>query len=196
MGEEMKKLLLQIKNQKNVLIFLAIILLSGISLGIYFGINAKNVMESTMSNYILKIGEQGYHFAITHFTILSLLFVLSFIGFGIPVAIAYLFFEGLTIGFCGSIFSLLIGIKGLFFLLIFFLLTKIPFLIIFSFFFNKILSITRAIISWIVYKQSKKDYIINLALGCLILIVFLLLYDLFFDFIGINIIKVFNFLLT
>ncbi|MCI8575654.1 MAG: hypothetical protein HFI09_04205 [Bacilli bacterium] len=192
----MKKLQMQLKNQKNVLLFLAIILLCGIGLGTYFGISAKDLMENTLSNYILKIGEQSYHFAISHFTILSLLFVLSFIGLGIPAAIAYLFFEGLTIGFCSSIFIGLIGLKGFIFITIFFLLTKVPFLFIYNFFFNKILSITKAIIAWIVYKQNKKDYIINLALGCLILIVLLLLYDLFFDFLGINIIKMISFLLN
>lgn len=187
---------MQLKNQKNVLIFLAIILLFGIILGIYFGFNAKELMENTISNYVLKIEEQGYHFAISHFTILSLLFVLSFIGLGVPAAIAYLFFEGLTIGFCGSIFTLIIGVRGLIYILIFFLLTKIPFLFIYNFFFNKILLITKSLISWIIYKQSKKDYIINLALGCLILIVILLCYDLIFDFLGINIIKIFQFLLN
>jgi hypothetical protein len=192
----MKKISMQLKNQKNVLIFLAIILLFGIILGIYFGFNAKELMENTISNYVLKIEEQGYHFAISHFTILSLLFVLSFIGLGVPAAIAYLFFEGLTIGFCGSIFTLIIGVKGLIYILIFFLLTKIPFLFIYNFFFNKILLITKSLISWIIYKQSKKDYIINLALGCLILIVILLCYDLIFDFLGINIIKIFQFLLN
>jgi len=192
----MKKISMQLKNQKNVLIFLAIILLFGIILGIYFGFNAKELMENTISNYVLKIEEQGYHFAISHFTILSLLFVLSFIGLGVPAAIAYLFFEGLTIGFCGSIFTLIIGVRGLIYILIFFLLTKIPFLFIYNFFFNKILLITKSLISWIIYKQSKKDYIINLALGCLILIVILLCYDLIFDFLGINIIKIFQFLLN
>lgn len=192
----MKKISMQLKNQKNVLIFLAIILLFGIILGIYFGFNAKELMENTISNYVLKIEEQGYHFAISHFTILSLLFVLSFIGLGVPAAIAYLFFEGLTIGFCGSIFTLIIGVRGLIYILIFFLLTKIPFLFIYNFFFNKILLITKSLISWIIYKQSKKDYIINLALGCLILIVILLCYDLTFDFLGINIIKIFQFLLN
>ena len=192
----MKKISMQLKNQKNVLIFLPIILLFGIILGIYFGFNAKELMENTISNYVLKIEEQGYHFAISHFTILSLLFVLSFIGLGVPAAIAYLFFEGLTIGFCGSIFTLIIGVRGLIYILIFFLLTKIPFLFIYNFFFNKILLITKSLISWIIYKQSKKDYIINLALGCLILIVILLCYDLTFDFLGINIIKIFQFLLN
>ncbi len=192
----MKKISMQLKNQKNVLIFLAIILLFGIILGIYFGFNAKELMENTISNYVLKIEEQGYHFAISHFTILSLLFVLSFIGLGVPAAIAYLFFEGLTIGFCGSIFTLIIGVRGLIYILIFFLLTKIPFLFIYNFFFNKILLITKSLISWIIYKQSKKDYIINLALGYLILIVILLCYDLIFDFLGINIIKIFQFLLN
>lgn len=192
----MKKISMQLKNQKNVLIFLAIILLFGIILGIYFGFNAKELMENTISNYVLKIEEQGYHFAISHFTILSLLFVLSFIGLSVPAAIAYLFFEGLTIGFCGSIFTLIIGVRGLIYILIFFLLTKIPFLFIYNFFFNKILLITKSLISWIIYKQSKKDYIINLALGCLILIVILLCYDLIFDFLGINIIKIFQFLLN
>lgn len=192
----MKTITTQLKSKKNVLVFLVIILVCGIVLGVYFGMEAKDTMQNTLTNYALNMKENVIHFAIPHFTMLSLLFVLSFIGLGIPAAIAYLFYEGLSIGFCGSIFSIIFGFKGFIYIILFFIITKIPFLLIFHFFFNKILAITKSILSWVIYKQNKKDYIINLAIGCLILIMILFLYDLFLDLIGINLIKMLSFLLT
>lgn len=192
----MKTITTQLKSKKNVLVFLAIILVCGIVLGVYFGMEAKDTMQNTLTNYALNMKENVIHFALPHFTMLSLLFVLSFIGLGIPAAIAYLFYEGLSIGFCGSIFSIIFGFKGFIYIILFFIITKIPFLLIFHFFFNKILAITKSILSWVIYKQNKKDYIINLAIGCLILIMILFLYDLFLDLIGINLIKMLSFLLT
>lgn len=192
----MKKISMQLKKQKNTVLFLAIILICGILIGIYFGNTAKHTMTNTISNYALNIKEQSIHFTIPHFTILALLFVLSFIGLGIPLAIAYLFYEGLSIGFCSSIFSILFGLKGFVYVIVFFILTKIPFLLIYNFFFNKITSITKAIISWIIYKENKKDLLVNLALGCLILIIIIFIYDLFLDFLGIKLIKTLSFLLN
>ena len=192
----MKTITTQLKSKKNVLLFLIIILICGTVLGLYFGLQSKDIMQNTVSNYALNIKENTIHFAIPHFIILSLLFVLSFIGLGIPAAIAYLFYEGLSIGFCSCIFSIIFGLKGFIYIFLFILITKLPFLFLFNFFFNKILAITKSILSWLIYKQNKKDHLINLAVGCLILIVILFLYDLFLDLFGLNLIRMLSFLLN
>lgn len=191
----MKRIWSKIRKQKNTILFLTIILLFGISIGIYFGCSTEKIIQSTINNYALNLKEQTANFAIPHFTILSLLFVLSFIGIGIPIGIAYLFYEGLSIGFCTTVFSIAFHLKGLIYIIAFLALTKIPFLCIFYFFFQKVSRITKSLISWLIYKQDKKEQIIKLSSACLVLIILLLLYDLFFDLIGINIIKSLNFLL-
>ena len=192
----MKRIWSKISKQKNLIIFLTIIFLFGIGIGIYFGFSGEKIIQTVINNYALNIKEQTAHFAIPHFTILSLLFVLSFIGLGVPAGIAYLFYEGLSIGFCGTVFSIAFHFQGFLYIIVFFTLTKIPFLLIYLFFFHKLASIAKSIISWLIYKESKKERLIHLSLGCFVLIIFLLIYDLFFDFLGINIVKSLNFLLT
>jgi len=192
----MKKIRTSLKKQKEIWLFLIIILLFGFGVGIYFGITESSFLQSTIANYALTLKEQTISFAIPHFTILSLLLVLSFLGIGVPFALAYLFYEGMSLGFCGTVFCIAFGWKGFLFIIIFYLLAKIPFLILYAFFFQKILLIVKSLISWIIYKNDKKDYLIKLTIGCFILIIFLLIYDILLDFLGIKIIQAFYFLLN
>lgn len=192
----MKKLWTSFKKQKNLWIFLSIILIFGIGVGLYFGGNAKEFMKNTLLNYAMNKNEQAIHFTIPHFTILALLFTLSFFLIGIPLGIAYLFFEGMTIGFCFSLFVSSFQLNGFLYIFFFFLLTKSPFLIIFFLFFYKILLIGKAIISWIIYKNNKKDYILHIVINCFILIILLLIYDLLLDYIFIKGIQAMGFLLN
>ena len=165
----MKKLWSKIRSKKHTWIFLGIILTFGILIGIYFGVQSQRSMENTLTNYALTLKESAIHFAIPHFTVLSLLLILTFIEIGIPLSIGYLFYEGLTIGFCSTLFTLSFQGKGLAFIILFFSLTKLPFLIIFGLFFHKMLLIGKSIISWLIYKNNKKDYILHLAAGCFLL---------------------------
>ncbi len=191
----MKTLKQYTKKKKNAIIFVLILLTFGIGVGVYFGFIAKDSLESLIQNYVLNLQKENIHFLIPHFTILALIFVLSFIGIGAFLGIGYLFYEGLSIGFCLTIFTSFYQAKGFLFILLFILLTKIPFLIFLSFFSAKSIQISKALISWILYKKEKKEKIIHLSLSCLITLLFVLIYDLFLTFLGIKLIQSLSFLL-
>ncbi len=189
----MKKIGNVVKTHKNLWIFLIIILTFGIGVGIYFGITSASVLDNTLNNYITN--SSSTHFSLNHFTILSIILISSFLLIGIPLAISYLFYEGMSLGFCLTLFIINFQLKGFLYIIIFFLLIKIVFLIIYFFFISKILNIGKNILSWIIYKNNKKEQIIHLSIGCFVLILLLFCYDLFIDFIGIKLIHNFNFLL-
>lgn len=192
----MKKIWTSLSNHKNLWTFLLIIMAFGIAVGIYFGILSKTSFQNTISNYALTLKENTTHFSISHFAILSTLLISSFFLIGIPLAIAYFFYEGLSLGFCITLFIANYGWNGLFYMLIFFALTRLFFLLIFGIFLSKLLKIGKGIIFWIIYKKNQKDYIFHIAINCIILILVLLCYDLFFDLIGIKLVRYFGFLLS
>ena len=182
----MKKIWTSIKNKKNLWLFLGIIFLFGIGVGIYFGLQTNGILENTLTNFNLNFQEQTTHFSIIHFVLLCILLISSILIIGIPLAIAYLFYEGISIGFCFTIFTITYNLKGFLFIFLFFLITKVLFLIIYSLFFFKILNLGKSIISWVIYKNNKKDYIFKLITNCLVLMIFLFFYDLLIDLFGIN----------
>ena len=153
----MKKIWTSLKKQKNIWIFLGIILLFGIGVGTYFGISNKDFLQNTLANYATNLNTQSIHFTIPHFTVLSLLFTFSFFIIGIPAAIAYLFYEGMTIGFCTSLFISNFQFQGFLYITLFIIITRGLFLILYCFYFQKILLISKYILSWIFYKKWKKE---------------------------------------
>lgn len=189
----MKQIQSSLKEHKNLWIFLSIILIFGIGVGIYFGITNPHTLENTLTNYTLE--NQITHFSLNHFTIFSVLLISSFLLIGIPLAIGYLFYEGMSLGFCITLFLSSFHIKGLLYIITFSIVTKLIFLCIYYLFFLKILNIAKCIISWVIYKNNKKDQLVHLTIGCLILLLFLFCYDLFLDFAGIKFIHALSFLL-
>lgn len=191
----MHKIWTSLKKYRNVWIFLGIILLFGIGVGIYFGFQSGNTLDNTITNYVTTIGNDGFHFTITHFIILTVLLISSFFLFGIPLAVAYLFYEGITIGFCITLFMHSFGINGFFYMILFFLITKVFFLLLYAFYFTKLLSISKGIISMVVYKTEQKDKLIHLFISCFVLFIIMFVFDLFLDLLGVKIVSLFSFLL-
>lgn len=189
----MKQLYKSLKKHKNLWLFLAIILTFGIGIGVYFGITSKDLLKNTLTNYTMT--EPLTHFSINHFVVLSILLITSFLLIGIPLAISYVFYEGMSIGFCFTLFISTFHFKGFLYILIFMIITKTIFFLLFCYFFLKILNISKSIISWIIYKNNKKDTIAHLMIGCLFLLLILFCYDLLIDYLGIKLIHALGFLL-
>lgn len=191
----MKQIWTSIRLLKNLWIFLLIIFSFGVAVGVFFAFQTSASFSNVLSNYAVTFTEKSTYFAITHFVILAVLFISSFFVFGIPLSIAYLFYEGISFGFCLALFSLIFSLKGFLFIFLFLLFTKIPFYIIFCFFISKLLSIGRSVLSWILTKNNKKDYLFQLSIACFVLVLILFCYDLIFDFWGIKMIYALQFLL-
>lgn len=192
----MKKIWTSLLKHKNLWIFLLIILAFGFAVGIYFGILSRNSFQNTISNYALSLTSNATHFSISHFAVFSILLISSFFLIGIPLAIGYLFYEGICFGFCLALFIINYQWNGFLYMLIFFFLTRLFFLLIFGLFLSKIIRIGKSIIKWVLYKKNQKDYIFHITLNCILLILILLCYDLFFDLIGIQLVRYFGFLLN
>lgn len=112
----MKQIWTSIKNRKNLWIFLGIIFIFGIGVGIYFGFSSTDGMASILSNYITSLTEMKTHFSLFHLTILSVLFISSFFFLGLPLAVCYIFYEGMSFGFCLILFVSFYHFYGLLFL--------------------------------------------------------------------------------
>ena len=189
----MKQLHKSLKEHKNLWLFLAIILAFGMGVGIYFGITSKDLLKNTVTNYSLT--EQFTHFSVNHFVVFSVLLITSLLLIGIPLAISYIFYEGMSIGFCFTLFISTFHFKGFLYMLAFTILTKIIFFLLFCYFFLKILNISKSIIAWMIYKKNKKDTIVHLMIGCLLLLLILFCYDLLIDYFGIKLIHALGVLL-
>ncbi len=192
----MKKIWTSLSKHKNLWIFLSIILAFGFAVGIYFGMLSRNSFQNTISNYALSLAENATHFSITHFAIFSILLISTFFLIGIPLAVGYIFYEGISFGFCLTLFITNYQWNGLLYMLIFFIITRLFFLLIFGIFLSKLIRIGKSIMRWIIYKKNQKDYIFHITLNCILLILLLLCYDLFLDLVGIKLIRYFGFLLS
>ena len=127
----MQKTLL--KNKKYLIFMLSIVLI-GLIVGIIYyisqSIDVKNRIISIISNY----DSFKYNAIFKDLIIMSILLVSSFLVIGIPLALFYLFYEGVSIGFLISIFLASFKIKGLIYLLFFLFVNKcISFLLLFLF---------------------------------------------------------------
>lgn len=180
---------------KKFILFLGIIFGIGIISGIfYFSFlsgDDKNIIISSITNFFNDLSNIKINFIGTHLIILPLLWVLSLIVIGIPLALFYLFYNGFLIGFTMSNFVLVAHFKGFIFGLIYVLITKVIFL-----FFLLIFIISTIRIGLIVLKKEKlkKEKIYVLSKRVLLCFILILINDLILYFLGDNLINVFNFL--
>ena len=166
-----------IKNHKNYLLFVVIIIGIGILAGIlyyqFLDSTNKNTIALTITNY------KSYKFnnALKDLIIMSLLLVLSFFVIGIPLSIFYLFYESLSLGFLLNIFFANFKIKGIIYFFLYFVINKLLVLLLMILFIKKIINISRYVIGYLIYRKDNtiKDKIMINFKNCLysILIIFI-----------------------
>ncbi len=190
----MQKTLL--KNKKYLIFMLSIVLI-GLIVGIIYyisqSIDVKNRIISIISNY----DSFKYNAIFKDLIIMSILLVSSFLVIGIPLALFYLFYEGVSIGFLISIFLASFKIKGLIYLLFFLLVNKcLSFLLIFLFI-QKIINIGRYVIGLIIYKNETviKEKVIQNFTSSLSYIIIIFILNIFLYFLSSFLFKHLSFLL-
>ena len=190
----MQKTLL--KNKKYLIFMLSIVLI-GLIVGIIYyisqSIDVKNRIISIISNY----DSFKYNAIFKDLIIMSILLVSSFLVIGIPLALFYLFYEGVSIGFLISIFLASFKIKGLIYLLLFLLVNKcLSFLLIFLFI-QKIINIGRYVIGLIIYKNETviKEKVIQNFISSLSYIIIIFILNIFLYFLSSFLFKHLSFLL-
>ena len=121
-----------IKKNKNILMFILILFSFGIILGYIYFNQINDTYKNTIENYMTNLSNNlkiSYRVIIYQILIIFL-FVLSYKTiFLYPLTFFYLLYEGFSCGFALNLFITLFNFKGFILSIIFFVLTKLLFLI-------------------------------------------------------------------
>lgn len=185
------------QNIKKYLAFIFILLLIGVISGIIYYYNLDSNIKENVINTLGEYKIVNINNIFKHFLILVIILVLSIFIVGVPLAIFYLYFEGVTIGFTTTIFTIKFGISGLLYGIIYNLATKLFFLFLLVIFLNKIFNITKIIISKIVYRNyhSFKTNIVLKFKSSLIILIIIFINDLIIYLTSGKFLSIFNYLL-
>lgn len=193
-------ILMRTSLNKRLYVIIGAIMVIGVIVGIIFVLmldeSTKEIIFLNINDMIQNISNTHINNIIIHLLILSTLLILSIFVIGAPLIIFFLFYNGFSIGFIISTITLIFGIKGLLFGLIYVIISKgiyILFLILFS---NTLIKIVKNIIDKFINKGRGKDILIRLGRKALLCIGFVALSDIILYFGGIPLINVFNFLLN
>ena len=185
-----------LKNHKYLLFFLLSLFIMGIILGIIFynimpeinrtslTINLDNLKDQLINNHLNDV--------MIHFSMLVLISLLSLTVIGYLVALFYLFYLGMSIGFTLIFLLKKYALKGLIFSLSYNIIFKIIYIIILVLILIKLFDIVKNMIGIIIYKKN-----INLInnfrhnyLSILILIIINLGNDIFLSYTSTFILKI------
>lgn len=183
-----------VKKNKNIIIFLSIILIIGLVCGSILGIyqsssfkelfitNKTTIREMILNNDINNIG--------SHLLILSILLISNSLVITYLFSIIYLFYNSLAIGFNIYLLTIIYGLKGLIFSLLYNLVFKLIFISLLLFFLIKGLLISKQIYLYFIHnklsikKYLKKNYLVSISIIVIICII-----DIIFKYKGLHITK-------
>lgn len=163
-----KQWLKQVKYKK-MLLFILILFLMGFLFGIVYYTKQDDIIRETLissiANLRVDLASSRINNILTHCLVSLGIMILSFTVIGIPLIYFYLFFEGLSIGFSFSIIVSVFGLKGILFCFLYFLFYKLLFLIFVIFLIMRSSRISRNMLGFIFYKDSrdlKNNILVNL----------------------------------
>lgn len=183
---------------KKYFMFILIILVMGIISGIIYYYKLDNEIKD---NIILSLNDFNIihiNNIFKHFTLMAIILILSFFIIGVPVSIFYLFYEGISIGFVFTIFSIKYGFSGFIYAIIFNLFTKFIFIFVLTIFIKKIYIISKVLILNIIITKNNnnKNIIITKFKSSLILILIVFISDIIIYFTSESFLSIFNSLLN
>ncbi len=182
---------------KKYLIFLSIIFIIGIASGIiYLNIlngDAKNIIMTSINNFLLNTQSIKINYLLIHLLIISFLIITSLLVIGLPISLFYLFYNGFLLGFIISCITTIKGFKGFLYSLIYIFITKGVYLF---FLFLLVLFLTKLSLTILKKNNLKKERIFNLSKKSLICLIIVFVNDLILYFWGNQIINIFNFLIN
>ena len=157
--------------------------------------DAKEIIFLNINNYIQNMNNNHVNNIILHLIVLSSLVMSTFFIIGVPISMFYLFYNGFSIGFTINSFINIFGINGFIYGLIYILITKGLFIVLFTLLNIYLIRISKLIIDKIVNRISIKDKIYYLLIRCIIIISIVLLFDVLLYFFGIPLLNIFKFLI-
>ncbi len=164
-----------INRHKKYLLFVITLIALGILAGVLYYYFLESQTKEEVLNTISNFNNFRYNAILKDLTIMSLLLISSFFIIGIPFSFFYLFYEGISFGFLLNIFYLTFKIKGIIYILIYFIINKFLTLLLMFIFILKCTRISRYMVGAIIYPKETpiKEKIFNSFKSNLYVIVFI-----------------------
>ena len=191
----MKEFTNYLKKKKYILLFLGVLFVFGVVVGAIIGLSNMSVLESQAFYYKEHISEISYQYILLHFFFLALSLFTSYFGIGLPIILTLFFYEGMSFGFLFALFTSTFHTGGFLFAILFLLITKGVYLVLFVLFFFHTLEIGRKRIGDFIYKTNSCSSLQNHAKAGILLIFFCFLFDIALSLFGTPLISLFQFLL-
>lgn len=184
---------------KKLYLFMGIVLVIGIITGVVFVIMldeaTKEILFLNINNFLQSFAASNISILVQHLVILSTLLILSIFLIGGPLVIFFMFYNGFTIGFIISSITCIFGIKGMLFGVLYVIISKLVFIVLFIIFSVNLFKIVKCVIDYLVYKKSNKESIIMFMKRSIVFIGIIMISDIILYFGGVKLINIFNFLI-
>lgn len=184
---------------KKLYLFMSIVLVIGIITGVVFVIMldeaTKEILFLNINNFLQSFDESNISILVQHLVILSTLLILSIFLIGGPLVIFFMFYNGFTIGFIISSITCIFGIKGMLFGVLYVIVSKLVFVVLFIIFSVNLFKIVKCVIDYLVYKKSNKESLVMFMKRSIVFIGIIMINDIILYFGGVKLINIFNFLI-
>ena len=184
---------------KKLYLFMSIVLAIGIITGVVFVIMldeaTKEILFLNINNFLQSLGTNNISILVQHLVILSTLLILSIFLIGGPLVIFFMFYNGFTIGFIISSITCIFGIKGILFGVLYVIISKLVFVVLFIIFSVNLFKIVKCVIDYLVYKKRNKESLIMFMKRSIVFIGIIMISDVILYFGGAKLINIFNFLI-
>ena len=184
---------------KKLYLFMGIVLVIGIITGVVFVLMldeaTKEILFLNINNFLQSFDASNISILMQHLVILSTLLILSIFLIGGPLVIFFMFYNGFTIGFIISSITCIFGIKGMLFGVLYVIVSKLVFVVLFIIFSVNLFKIVKCVIDYLVYKKSNKESIIMFMKRSIVFIGIIMISDIILYFGGVKLINIFNFLI-
>lgn len=184
---------------KKLYLFMSIVLIIGIITGVVFVIMldeaTKEILFLNINNFLQSLGTSNITILVQHLVILSTLLILSIFLIGGPLVIFFIFYNGFTIGFIISSITCIFGIKGMLFGVLYVIISKLVFVVLFIIFSVNLFKIVKCVIDYLVYKKRNKESLVMFMKRSIVFIGIIMISDVILYFGGAKLINIFNFLI-
>lgn len=184
---------------KKLYLFMSIVLFIGIITGVVFVIMldeaTKEILFLNVNNFLQSFDASNISILVQHLVILSTLLILSIFLIGGPLVIFFMFYNGFTIGFIISSITCIFGIKGMLFGVLYVIVSKLVFVVLFIIFSVNLFKIVKCVIDYLVYKKSNKESLVMFMKRSIVFIGIIMISDIILYFGGVKLINIFNFLI-
>ena len=184
---------------KKLYLFMSIVLAIGIITGVVFVIMldeaTKEILFLNINNFLQSFGTSNISILVQHLVILSTLLILSIFLIGGPLVIFFMFYNGFTIGFIISSITCIFGIKGMLFGVLYVIISKLVFVVLFIIFSVNLFKIVKCVIDYLVYKKRNKESLVMFMKRSIVFIGIIMISDVILYFGGAKLINIFNFLI-